>query len=47
MIDHEDRELLMTWSVRWGVRAVGVVVAILGSAITLGLAYRVFDIVKG
>lgn len=43
MIDAEDRELLMTW----GLRAVAAVTTVLGSAVLLGTAWRVFDLIKG
>lgn len=43
MIDSEDRELLLTW----GLRAAAVMVAIVGGAGMLGLAWRVFELVRG
>ena len=43
MIDAEDRELLMLWTVR----VVGAALAVIGSGVTLGLAWRAFDLIKG
>lgn len=43
MLDGRDRELLLLWAVR----VMAVVVAVLGSAVTLGLAWRAFELVRG
>lgn len=43
MIDSEDREFVLTWTVR----VVAAVLAIFGSAFTLGLAWRLFELVRG
>lgn len=42
-MDADDREFVATWTVR----AIAFVLALFGAAITLGLAWRVFEIVKG
>lgn len=43
MIDAEDRELILTW----GLRAAAVILVVVGGAGTLGLAWRVFELVRG
>jgi hypothetical protein len=43
MIDAEDREILLTWVIRGTVCVIGV----FGAAVTLGAAWRLFDLVRG
>ena len=47
MIDSEDRTLLLTWIVKYTVIAVGVIFGVLSTAVTLGAAWRLFDLVRG
>ncbi|MEZ4552517.1 MAG: hypothetical protein R3B59_01265 [Dehalococcoidia bacterium] len=43
MLDTEDRELILMW----GLRATAGMLAVVGGAGTLGLAWRVFELVRG
>ena len=43
MIDAEDRAVLMLWAIRF----VAFATIALGGALTLGLAWRLFEIVRG
>lgn len=43
MIDADDRELILMW----GLRAAAVMLAVVGGAGTLGLAWRVFELLRG
>lgn len=47
MIDQEDRQVLLQMGVVWSVRFVLGVMGVIGASLTFGLAWRLFEAVKG
>lgn len=47
MIDQEDRQVLLQMGVVWSVRFGLAVMGVIGASLTFGLAWRLFEAVKG
>jgi len=47
MLDAEDRAALIETGLYWGLRAFGAWLLIMGTSVTLGAAWRLFDFLRG
>lgn len=47
MIDTEDRQVLLQMGVIWGVRFALGFAGVIGASLTFGMAWRLFEAVKG